>query len=66
MVFPVYKLICVILCVQDAHEILTTVLEQIRSVSRELQENGVTTSRYTCPVEDHLVFRLENTRTCRG
>ncbi|KAM7368286.1 hypothetical protein PAMP_014521 [Pampus punctatissimus] len=52
---------------KDAHEFLTSILEQIRSLSLELQENAVKMSlQYTCPVENHLMFQMENTRTCRG
>lgn len=52
--------------VQDAHEFLTTVLDQIRSLSPDLQmiaacKNNV----YSCPVETYMEFRIQNTRTCK-
>ncbi|XP_044232217.1 ubiquitin carboxyl-terminal hydrolase 37-like isoform X3 [Thunnus albacares] len=50
---------------KDAHEFLTSILEQMRSLSPSLQETAANMgTRYTCPVEDHLVFKMENTRTC--
>ncbi|XP_044232218.1 ubiquitin carboxyl-terminal hydrolase 37-like isoform X4 [Thunnus albacares] len=50
---------------KDAHEFLTSVLDQMRSLSPLLQETAANMgTRYTCPVEDHLVFKMENTRTC--
>ncbi|XP_042245790.1 ubiquitin carboxyl-terminal hydrolase 37-like isoform X1 [Thunnus maccoyii] len=50
---------------KDAHEFLTSVLDQMRSLSPSLQETAANMgTRYTCPVEDHLVFKMENTRTC--
>lgn len=62
----VYKLLCVFLCVQDAHEFLTSVLDQIRRLSPLMQQIARSMGRrYTCPVEDHLVFKMENTRTCK-
>ncbi|XP_045886885.1 ubiquitin carboxyl-terminal hydrolase 37-like isoform X2 [Micropterus dolomieu] len=51
---------------KDAHEFLTTVLDQIRGLSPLLRE--VTASvekRYRCPVEDHLTFKMQNTRNCK-
>ncbi|KAI4800775.1 hypothetical protein KUCAC02_007073 [Chaenocephalus aceratus] len=51
---------------QDAHEFLTTVLDQMRAVAPQLQDIAARLGRvYRCPVEDHLVFRMQNTRTCR-
>ncbi|XP_035535009.1 ubiquitin carboxyl-terminal hydrolase 37-like [Morone saxatilis] len=51
---------------KDAHEFLTSVLDQIRSLSPHLQVVAASTGRrYTCPVDDHLVFRMEHTRTCK-
>ncbi|XP_059212890.1 ubiquitin carboxyl-terminal hydrolase 37-like [Centropristis striata] len=51
---------------KDAHEFLTTVLDQMRSLSPVLQDIAAFNNRrYTCPVENHLVFKLENTRTCK-
>ncbi|KAI4788218.1 hypothetical protein KUCAC02_035996 [Chaenocephalus aceratus] len=52
---------------QDAHEFLTTVLDQMRAVAPQLQDIAARLGRvYRCPVEDHLVFRMQNTRTCRS
>nr|XP_033935537.1 ubiquitin carboxyl-terminal hydrolase 29-like [Pseudochaenichthys georgianus] len=52
---------------QDAHEFLTTVLDQMRGVAPQLQDIAARLGRvYRCPVEDHLVFRMQNTRTCRS
>ncbi|XP_054451939.1 ubiquitin carboxyl-terminal hydrolase 37-like isoform X2 [Anoplopoma fimbria] len=51
---------------KDAHEFLTTILDQIRSLSPLLQEVAACCKKsYRCPVEDHLVFRMQMTRTCR-
>ncbi|XP_049457011.1 ubiquitin carboxyl-terminal hydrolase 37-like [Epinephelus fuscoguttatus] len=52
---------------KDAHEFLTAVLEQIRGLAPLLQEAAVFMgTHYTCPVEDHLVITMENTRTCKS
>ncbi|KAI4818625.1 hypothetical protein KUCAC02_003931 [Chaenocephalus aceratus] len=52
---------------KDAHEFLTTVLDQMRSVAPQLQDIAACLGRaYRCPVEEHLVFRMQNTRTCRS
>lgn len=52
--------------VQDAHEFLNTVLQQLSSISRELKsvadEKKLT---YTCPVEAHIRFQMLNTRHCK-
>lgn len=54
------------LCVQDAHEFLTTVLYQIRSLSPLLEQIAASKGRrYTCPVEEHLLFKMQTVRTCR-
>ncbi|KAI4799867.1 hypothetical protein KUCAC02_016406 [Chaenocephalus aceratus] len=51
---------------KDAHEFLTTVLDQMRGVAPQLQDIAACLGRaYRCPVEEHLVFRMQNTRTCR-
>ncbi|XP_018521248.2 ubiquitin carboxyl-terminal hydrolase 26 isoform X2 [Lates calcarifer] len=51
---------------KDAHEFLTAVLEQMRYWGPQLQ---VLTAgmgmAYSCPVEDHLMFKIRNTRTCK-
>ncbi|XP_075890561.1 ubiquitin carboxyl-terminal hydrolase 37-like [Nelusetta ayraudi] len=55
------------LCVQDAHEFLTTVLYQIRKLSPMLQQIAASRGkRYICPVEDHLLFKMQTIRTCRS
>ncbi|XP_049418110.1 ubiquitin carboxyl-terminal hydrolase 37-like isoform X2 [Epinephelus fuscoguttatus] len=52
---------------KDAHEFLTAVLEQMRGLVPLLQETAaVVGTHYTCPVEDHLVITMENTRTCKS
>nr|XP_033949528.1 ubiquitin carboxyl-terminal hydrolase 37-like [Pseudochaenichthys georgianus] len=52
---------------KDAHEFLTTVLDQMRGVAPQLQDIAACLGRaYRCPVEEHLVFRMQNTRTCRS
>ncbi|KAA8587645.1 hypothetical protein FQN60_016507, partial [Etheostoma spectabile] len=51
----------------DAHEFLTSLLEQMRSLAPRLQRAAACMGRrYTCPVEDHMVFKMENTRTCNS
>ncbi|KAL7408696.1 hypothetical protein ABVT39_027896 [Epinephelus coioides] len=52
---------------KDAHEFLTAVLEQMRGLAPLLQETAAFMgTHYTCPVEDHLVITMENTRTCKS
>ncbi|XP_018549315.1 ubiquitin carboxyl-terminal hydrolase 37 isoform X2 [Lates calcarifer] len=52
---------------KDAHEFLTVVFDQIRYWGPQLQ---VLTAgmgmAYSCPVEDHLMFKMRNTRTCKS
>ncbi|XP_035847886.1 ubiquitin carboxyl-terminal hydrolase 37-like [Sander lucioperca] len=51
---------------KDAHEFLTSMLEQIRCLSPRLQVMAASMGRsYSCPVEDHMVFKMVNTRTCK-
>ncbi|XP_044073895.1 ubiquitin carboxyl-terminal hydrolase 37-like isoform X2 [Siniperca chuatsi] len=51
---------------KDAHEFLTSVLEQMRCLGPRLQGMAASMGRvYSCPVEDHLVFKMQNTRTCK-
>ncbi|KAL7388463.1 hypothetical protein ABVT39_014433 [Epinephelus coioides] len=46
---------------KDAHEFLTSVLNQMWSLSPMLQNTAACMDRKsTCPVEDHLVFKMEN------
>ncbi|KAM3603864.1 uncharacterized protein V6R79_003156 [Siganus canaliculatus] len=50
---------------KDAHEFVTTVIDQIRNLSQPLQKyadfNG---SKYKCPVETNRKFFMENTVNC--
>ncbi|XP_067460627.1 ubiquitin carboxyl-terminal hydrolase 46-like isoform X3 [Thunnus thynnus] len=51
---------------KDAHELLTTLLDQMRSLSPALQEAAARVGRsYRCPVEDHFEFQMKNTRICK-
>ncbi|CAJ1070814.1 ubiquitin carboxyl-terminal hydrolase 37-like [Xyrichtys novacula] len=51
---------------QDAHEFLCTLLYQIMSLSPELQKAAATKgTTYSCPIKEHLSFKMENTRTCK-
>ncbi|XP_035989771.1 ubiquitin carboxyl-terminal hydrolase 37-like isoform X2 [Fundulus heteroclitus] len=50
----------------DAHEFLITVLSQIQFLAPQLQDiASCLDTSYTCPVEENLVFRMKNTRTCK-
>ncbi|CAJ1053094.1 ubiquitin carboxyl-terminal hydrolase 37-like isoform X1 [Xyrichtys novacula] len=52
---------------KDAHEFLTTVLNQISSPASSLTETAARNSRtYTCPVEDNMAFKMKSTRTCKS
>lgn len=51
---------------QDAHEFLTSVLDQMRCLSPQLQMRAASMGRvYSCPVEDNMVFKIQKTRTCK-
>ncbi|XP_047437173.1 ubiquitin carboxyl-terminal hydrolase 37-like [Mugil cephalus] len=51
---------------KDAHEFLTSVLDQIQGLCPLLKEAAAGSgTTYTCPVEENLVFWMENTRTCQ-
>ncbi|XP_030580052.1 ubiquitin carboxyl-terminal hydrolase 37-like [Archocentrus centrarchus] len=51
---------------KDAHEFLTLLLDQFQTMSSELQMTATLLGQsYTCPVEDHFVFHMENVRTCK-
>nr|XP_020448972.1 ubiquitin carboxyl-terminal hydrolase 37-like [Monopterus albus] len=51
---------------QDAHEFLICVLDKMRSLSLELQEEACSMGfSYTCPVNAHIAFQMLNTMTCR-
>ncbi|XP_071330085.1 ubiquitin carboxyl-terminal hydrolase 37-like isoform X1 [Trachinotus anak] len=52
---------------KDAHEFLTAVLQQVRCLGLQLQVLAPSIDRtYSCPVEDHLVFKMLNTRKCKS
>ncbi|KAL3996328.1 ubiquitin carboxyl-terminal hydrolase 44/49 [Sarotherodon galilaeus] len=52
---------------KDAHEFLTLFLNEVKRLSPHLKRNAALQGQsYTCPVEDHHVFKMENMRTCKG
>ncbi|XP_034554809.1 ubiquitin carboxyl-terminal hydrolase 37-like isoform X1 [Notolabrus celidotus] len=52
---------------KDAHEFLTSVLEQVRSFTPKLRLMATSMGKtYKCPVESNTMFKMENTRTCKG
>ncbi|XP_045925927.1 ubiquitin carboxyl-terminal hydrolase 37-like isoform X2 [Micropterus dolomieu] len=52
---------------KDAHEFLTSVLDQMRCLSPQLQMRAASMGRvYSCPVEDNMVFKIQKTRTCKS
>ncbi|KAI3368751.1 hypothetical protein L3Q82_025740, partial [Scortum barcoo] len=52
---------------KDAHEFLTAVLEQMRYLGPELQMMAESVGgTYSCPVTEHMVFKMNNTRTCKS
>ncbi|CAL8323287.1 unnamed protein product [Boreogadus saida] len=53
---------------KDAHEFLTAVLDQLRSLSLLLKPAALDMvgRTYSCPVEAHLLFNMLRTRTCKG
>ncbi|XP_030578446.1 ubiquitin carboxyl-terminal hydrolase 37-like isoform X2 [Archocentrus centrarchus] len=52
---------------KDAHEFLTLLLDQFQMMSSELQKTAALLGQsYTCPVEGHFVFYMENLRTCKS
>ncbi|KAK1889445.1 Ubiquitin carboxyl-terminal hydrolase 37 [Dissostichus eleginoides] len=51
---------------KDAHEFITSVLDQMRNLSPLLQDIATCMGQtYTCPVERNMVFQMENIRTCK-
>lgn len=53
-------------CVQDAYEFLTSVLAHMRGLSPLLHKVAACMgTSYTCPVETHLVFKMDISRTCK-
>ncbi len=52
---------------KDAHEFLTCVLNQMRSLRPSLQLIAARMGKvYNCPVDDHMLFKMQSTRTCRS
>ncbi|XP_039892362.1 uncharacterized protein LOC120736383 isoform X3 [Simochromis diagramma] len=52
---------------KDAHEFLTMFLNEVKSLSPHLKrEAALLGQSYTCPVEGHHVFKMENMRTCKS
>ncbi|XP_061830078.1 ubiquitin carboxyl-terminal hydrolase 37-like [Nerophis lumbriciformis] len=50
---------------KDAHEFLTSVLDQIRNLKPSQQRVAASVGRaYKCPVEHHFVFKMQNFRMC--
>ncbi|XP_059215963.1 ubiquitin carboxyl-terminal hydrolase 37-like [Centropristis striata] len=51
---------------KDAHEFLTSILDQMRCLSPQLQVMAASMdTTYSCPVEQHMVFKMLNIRTCK-
>ncbi|XP_034431122.1 ubiquitin carboxyl-terminal hydrolase 37-like [Hippoglossus hippoglossus] len=51
---------------KDAHEFLTSFLEHIERLNPVMTELSNKTEKvYKCPVQVHLSFKMQNTRTCR-
>ncbi|XP_006787461.1 ubiquitin carboxyl-terminal hydrolase 37-like isoform X2 [Neolamprologus brichardi] len=52
---------------KDAHEFLTLFLNEVKRLTPHLERNAALLGQsYTCPVEDHHIFKMENTRTCKS
>ncbi|KAF3703805.1 Ubiquitin carboxyl-terminal hydrolase 37 [Channa argus] len=52
---------------KDAHEFLTSVLDQMRDLTPLLSETAAMLGlTYNCPVREHLVFKMQNTRMCNS
>ncbi|KAL7395993.1 hypothetical protein ABVT39_026817 [Epinephelus coioides] len=52
---------------KSAHDFLTTVMDQMRSLSPLLREVAASVGgSYRCPVEKHLMFEMQTTRTCQS
>ncbi|XP_051905844.1 ubiquitin carboxyl-terminal hydrolase 37-like [Hippocampus zosterae] len=53
------------LCQKDAHEFLTSVLDQMRNLKPAQQKLATKIGKaYCCPVEEHFVFKMQNIRMC--
>lgn len=60
------KLFVLCVSVQDAHEFLTCVLDELRSLSVDLHAEAARMGTiYTCPVDAHMAFQMLSTRTCK-
>lgn len=62
-VVPGWKPDALSLCFQDAHEFLTTVLDQISLVVKAASELSVQT--VVCPVKKHMQFYVNYVRRCK-
>ncbi|CAK6974921.1 ubiquitin carboxyl-terminal hydrolase 37-like isoform X5 [Scomber scombrus] len=52
---------------KDAHEFITSFLDQFRSLAPVLKQKAAIAGKtYKCAVEDNFVFKMQNTRTCKG
>ena len=50
---------------QDAHEFLTSMLEQMRCLAPQLRMLAARMDRtFNCPVEAHFAFKMQNGRMC--
>ncbi|KAA8594424.1 hypothetical protein FQN60_011559 [Etheostoma spectabile] len=61
------KLLFLYVSVQDAHEFLSCVLDQLWCVSSDLQVEACNKGySYTCPVDANITFQMLSTGTCNG
>ncbi|XP_068583379.1 ubiquitin carboxyl-terminal hydrolase 37-like [Cebidichthys violaceus] len=52
---------------KDAHEFLNCVVDNLTSLSADLETTAVNMGySYTCPVNAHVAFQMLSTRTCKG
>ncbi|XP_026026448.1 ubiquitin carboxyl-terminal hydrolase 37-like isoform X1 [Astatotilapia calliptera] len=52
---------------KDAHEFLTLFLNEVKRLAPHLERNAALLGQsYTCPVEEHHIFKMENMRTCKS
>ncbi|KAK2859722.1 hypothetical protein Q5P01_004342 [Channa striata] len=52
---------------KDAHEFLTSVLDQMRNSTPVLSQTAAMIgATYSCPIREHLSFMMQNTRTCNS
>nr|XP_024657842.1 ubiquitin carboxyl-terminal hydrolase 29-like [Maylandia zebra] len=52
---------------KDAHEFLTLFLDEVKRLTPHLERNAALLGQsYSCPVEDHHIFKMENMRTCKS